>query len=113
MKKINIALIGYGYWGKRLCRYLKEEKGFNLKYVCTRNNDKIWADESIEAVVIATPIDTHYKIAKMALLMNKHVLCEKPLSLKVEEVLELKKIAEQKNLLLLVPYNLKLMSQSS
>ena len=106
MKKLNIAQIGYGYWGKRLHRYLKANKGFSLKYVCDVTSDlnKIWKDKSIQAVVIATPINTHYSLVKKALISNKNVLCEKPLALKTEEALELKRIAEQKNLLLLTEF---------
>ncbi len=114
MKKVNAALIGYGYWGKRFYRYLKSNKNFSFKYVYGRSlqdnkeftNDlnKIWNDKSIQAVVIATPIDTHYSIVKKALLCNKNVLCEKPLALKTKEVLELKRISERKNLLLLTEF---------
>ena len=112
--KIEIALIGYGYWGKRLYRYLKINKNFLVKYVYASSlknkkefiNDinKIWNDERIKAVVIATPIDTHYSLVKKALLHNKNVLCEKPLALKTKEVLELKRIAKQKKLLLLTEF---------
>ena len=114
MKKINIAQIGYGYWGQRLYRYLKSNKGFCLKYVCalslkedkefTSDINKIWEDNDIQAVVIATPIDTHYSLVKKALLCNKNVLCEKPLVLKTKEALELKRIAEQRKLLLLTEF---------
>lgn len=114
MKKINIAQIGYGYWGKRLYRYLKADKSFSLKYVCalnikeneefTTDINKIWEDKSINAVVIATPINTHYPLVKKALLCNKNVLCEKPLALKTQEVLELRRIAKRRRLLLLTEF---------
>ena len=114
MKKISIAQIGYGYWGQRLYRYFKNDGNFFLKYVYapslkkhkgfTNDIDKIWNDKDIKAVVIATPIDTHYSLVKEALLYNKNVLCEKPLALKTKEVLELKKIAERKNLVLLTEF---------
>ncbi|RLC39553.1 MAG: hypothetical protein DRH33_02535 [Candidatus Nealsonbacteria bacterium] len=114
MKKTSIAQIGYGYWGQRLYRYLKSNENFFLKYVCdlslkenkefTNDINKIWNDKDILAVVIATPIDTHYSLVKKALLCNKNVLCEKPLALKTKEVLELKRISEQKNLLLLTEF---------
>lgn len=115
MQKItNIALIGYGYWGQTLYRYIKSNEKFLLKYVfgCslqedkefTGNLNKIWEDQTIGAVIIATPIDTHYTIAKKALLCKKNVLCEKPLTLKTKEALELKRISEQNNLLLMTEY---------
>jgi predicted dehydrogenase len=114
MKKINVALIGYGYWGQRLYRYLKAHPGLNLKYVCAlslkeegefiNDIDKIWRDDDVRAVIIATPIDTHYQIAKKALLAHKHVLCEKPLVLRSKQALELKEIAEERRLLILTEF---------
>lgn len=114
MKKIDVALIGYGYWGQRLYRYLKSNENFFVKYVFgrslkedkefTSDINKIWEDKDIQAVVIATPIDTHYSVIKQALLYNKNVLCEKPLAQKTKEILELKAISEQKNLLLLTEF---------
>jgi len=114
MRKINTALIGYGYWGKRLYRYLKSSENFSVKYVFGRSLEqdkeftsdinKIWQDKDIQAVIIATPIDTHYSVVKEALLYNKNVLCEKPLAQKAEEILELKAISEQRNLLLLTEF---------
>jgi predicted dehydrogenase len=114
MKKINIAQIGYGYWGKKLYRYLSADKKLFLKYVCDfslQNNGKfinnlniILEDKNIKAVVIATPIDTHYELVKKVLLSGKSVLSEKPLVLKLKEALELEKIADKKKLLLLTEF---------
>lgn len=111
---INVALIGYGYWGSKLYCYLKENKNFNLKYVyalskkdCkefTEDINVIWKDKMVRAVVIATPIDTHYSIVKEALLHHKNVLSEKPLALKTGECLELKRLSAKLNLLLLTEY---------
>lgn len=111
---VNVALIGYGYWGSKLYRYLKENQNFNLKYVSalskkdcpefTKDLNIIWKDKSVKAVVIATPVDTHYSIVKEALLHHKHVLSEKPLALKTRECLELKRLSKKLNLLLLTEY---------
>ncbi len=111
---IEVALIGYGYWGKKLYSYIKNNSHFNLKYVYALNNkncseftgniNKIWDDKRINAVIIATPIDTHYFLVKKALLHGKNVLSEKPLALKTKECLELKKLAEKKNLSLITDY---------
>ena len=80
---INIALIGYGYWGSKLYHYLKENQNFNLKYVYAlskkdcpefiKDINLIWKDKSVKAVVIATPIETHYALVKEALLHHKNV----------------------------------------
>jgi predicted dehydrogenase len=104
MNKINIALIGYGYWGKVLHKYLDTSSRFNLKHVCDSKTslDTVWPD--VEAVVIATPIETHYPLVKEALLQGKHVLSEKPLTLSIKEGLELKKLAEDQGLVLVTEY---------
>ncbi len=101
MKKINIALIGCGYFGSILKRYIEANKNFSLKYTCDATSDlnEVWNDKSITAVVIAVPNEAHYSIAKQALIHNKNVLCEKPLTLKTEECKELKQIAKDKLLL--------------
>jgi len=103
---IGCALIGYGYWGSKLKRYLEENRNIYLKYMCNSkfNLDTVWQDDQISAVVLATPNDTHYQLTKTALLHNKHILSEKPLSLKTTECEELKEIAREKNLLILVEY---------
>lgn len=103
---IDCALIGCGYWGSKLKRYIEENQNFNLKYICNSKSDlnEVWNDKQITAVVVATRNDTHYPIVKSALLHGKNVLSEKPLTLKAEECEELKQIALDSNLLLLVEY---------
>jgi predicted dehydrogenase len=105
-KMINCALIGVGYWGSILKKYLEKDNRFSLKYACNSKFDlrKIWNDKTIDAVVVATPIDTHYTLVKSALLAGKHVLSEKPLALKAEQCLDLKHIAEKNGLVLQTEY---------
>ena len=107
----KIALIGYGYWGKRFLRYLEEQ--FDVAYICHRNADesgrftsnieKVFKSD-VETVVIATPIDTHYGIAKAALECGKHVLCEKPLSRSEFEIMDLMDIAQRSRLHLVTEF---------
>lgn len=106
MPKINTALIGIGYWGSKLKRYIEQNESFNLKYICNSKSDlnEVWNDKEITAVVVATRNDTHYSMAKSALLSGKNVLTEKPLALKTEECEELKQIALDHKRLLLVEY---------
>lgn len=101
---IKTALIGHGYWGSKLEKYIKANGYFNLIHVCDSKTDlnQVW--DNVEAVVIATPIDTHYQIVKQALLQGKHVLAEKPLALKTRECLELKRLSEQKGVVLATEY---------
>jgi len=106
VEMISCALIGCGYWGSKLKRYIEENTNFDLKYVCNSKSDlnEVWCDQQITAIIVATPNVTHYPIVKSALLHGKNVLSEKPLALKVEECEELKQIASDRNLMLLVEY---------
>tara|TARA_A100001011_G_C14319305_1_gene849652 strand:- start:678 stop:1586 length:909 start_codon:yes stop_codon:yes gene_type:complete len=98
-KKINIALIGFGYWGKKVFKYLKNRKDINIKYIYTRkkinikNNTQnlklIKDDITIKKVFLITPIDTHYKLAKF--FNNKILFIEKPLTLEYKNSLKILK----------------------
>lgn len=103
---IDCALIGCGYWGSKLKRYIEENQSFNLKYVCNSKSDlnEVWNDKQVTAVVVATPNETHYPIIKSALLHDKNVLSEKPLAFKTKECEELRQIALDRKRLLLVEY---------
>jgi predicted dehydrogenase len=59
------------------------------------------ADESLDAVVVATPVPTHYELAKLALEAGKHVFVEKPPAMKSAEIDELVSIAEERDLVLM------------
>lgn len=106
MKRVNIALIGCGYWGSKLQWYIEGNDLFNLVKVCNSksNLDEVYLDKTIRAVVVATPMAIHYEIVKAALLAGKRVLCEKPLTLKTSECEELREIAEERGHPLLVDY---------
>ena len=101
---MKIALIGCGYWGSKIQEYIPEF--FNLKYIADSefNKNIIWNDKEVEAVIIATPINTHYDLTKEALLHDKHVLVEKPITMNSKEARELVELANQKNLKLAVEY---------
>jgi len=118
---ITVAVIGYGYWGPNLARVWGQSKRANLKYVCDIKPDRlldaelscpqakvvadyheILNDPSVEAVNIATPIITHYQIAKDALLSGKHVLVEKPMTASSSQILELTELAHKQEKILMV-----------
>lgn len=120
---INIGIIGYGYWGKKLVRNFNHLEDCEVKTVCEIDERKhpafkkiypsiniitdlqaIWADETIDAVVIATPVDSHFSISKQALLYDKHVLVEKPLTNSFESAQELIYLAKKKGKLLMVDH---------
>lgn len=82
----------------------EKAKAFALK----NNVDKYYfsleemlSDENIDAVYIASPNAKHYEQAKMCLLADKHVICEKPMVVTFEQIEELYKLADSKNLILL------------
>lgn len=103
---ISCALIGCGYWGSKLQRYIMDNKTLDLRYVCNSesNLEEVWNDKQITAVIVATPNETHYSIVKAALEHNKHVLSEKPLALKTTECQELRRLALDTNQMLIVEY---------
>lgn len=105
---INVAIVGFGYWGPNLVRNFSSISGVRVgKVVDLRSErleivksnypttevstdiDSLWSDNSIDAVVIATPVFTHFPIAKKALLAGKHVLLEKPMTDTVDHAKEL------------------------
>ena len=120
---INVGIIGYGYWGPNLVRNFFGQKDCVLKSVADArpnrlellakaypsvqgvlNADGILNDPAIDAVVIATPVFTHFPLAQKALQNGKHVLLEKPMASSVQECNILIGLATQKNLLLMVDH---------
>ncbi len=114
-----VAIIGGGYWGKNLVRNF-----FNLnslKLVCDKNETilsdykeqykdlktclaltEVLSSDDIQGVVIATPAETHFNIARESLLAGKHVYVEKPLVLREEEGQELIELAHKRHRVLMV-----------
>ncbi|MDC1123357.1 Gfo/Idh/MocA family oxidoreductase [Nitrospinaceae bacterium] len=116
---INVALIGAGHWGKNLARVFYE-LGV-LKTICDSSEETLkrkstkypgitttssYADiltsPDIHAVVIATPAEQHYSLAKKSLLADKHVFVEKPLSMNAQEGEDLVQIAKRQEKVLFV-----------
>lgn len=104
MNNENAALIGYGRWGKIILPYIA--KFYPILRILNSKDDKniIWNDKNIKNVFICTNEETHYEIAKEALLHNKNVFIEKPISLKFSEAMELEILATQKKLNIVVDY---------
>jgi len=114
-----IAVIGSGYWGKNIVRNLHQLGA--LKLICDKNEttlaslkdqypnietcfalNDVLSREDIQGIVIATPAETHFTVAREAILSGKHVLVEKPLSLVEKDARELVKLAEKNQLILMV-----------
>ncbi|MGC9329969.1 MAG: Gfo/Idh/MocA family protein [Candidatus Hinthialibacter sp.] len=119
---LNIGIIGYGYWGPFLARNFNNHTQCRLKVISDLNEDRlekaqrqypqahiskdlapIYAEE-IDVVAIATPTITHYELAKEALLHNKHVWIEKPMTSTSAEARKLIDLAKQQGKLLLVDH---------
>ncbi|WP_426184835.1 Gfo/Idh/MocA family oxidoreductase [Microbacterium sp. TWP3-1-2b2] len=98
-EKLNVAVVGAGYWGPNLARNFRASAEWNLAAICdldieraqgvadgiggvpvTASLDEVLADPSIDAIAIATPARTHHPIALAALEAGKHVMVEKPLA---------------------------------
>jgi len=115
----NVAVVGAGYWGSNLIRVFHElgvlatvcdHDLAKLKYVQSQFPkvsvqqifDALLDDSSLHALVLATPAETHFTLAKMALIAGKDVFVEKPLALKPSEGEELVRIATESKRILMV-----------
>jgi predicted dehydrogenase len=123
MKEIKVGVIGCGYWGPNLIRNFNENYHTCLKYACdldterleriklrypsvipTRNYKDLLRDKELQLIAIATPVHTHYKLAKEALESGKHLLIEKPLAANVKEAEKIVNLSKKKNLILFVDH---------
>jgi predicted dehydrogenase len=118
---LNVAQLGVGYWGPNLLRNLVSNARCTVSLVAdlsesrrdyvrrlypairvTDNPEEVFADPRIEAVIIATPVHTHFDLAISSLNAGKHVLVEKPLARTVEEVDRIGSLARAGNLVAMV-----------
>jgi len=118
----KVCLIGGGYWGKNYIRLLLTlQKYFEFVAFVEKNTDiinnfklnypniEVYDDisyiiDKVECCIIATPVSTHYEIAKYCLNKNKHVMIEKPLTDNVNNSQELTDLANEKNKILMVNF---------
>ena len=120
---MKVGLIGYGYWGPNLLRNLHETDGVEITRCVDLRPDRrasaskrypglqvsddaeeIFRDPEISAVAIATPVSTHFELAKRALEASKHVLIEKPITRTTAEAEALIHLAQGKGLVLMVDH---------
>jgi predicted dehydrogenase len=120
---IKIAVIGYGYWGPNLVRNFASLEGARVSACCdlrpqrlaeaklrypdletTSSFEDVVGNPAIDAVVVATPVRTHYEFARKALEHGKHVLVEKPMAASVAEAESLLDLAAKRNLRLMVSH---------
>jgi predicted dehydrogenase len=120
-KNIEVGVVGCGYWGPNLVRNLRQAADCELKVLCdvnetrlnhlgriypevatTRRFEDLLEDDSLDAIVVATPVRFHYDMAKAALSAGKHVFIEKPIARTAEEAQELVSLADSHRLVLMV-----------
>jgi protoporphyrinogen oxidase/predicted dehydrogenase len=118
--RIRVGVVGLGYWGPNLARNFADSQRFEIGCLCdlrphtlealsrrfpgvqrTTRFEDVLSDGSIDAIAIATPVSTHYSLAKAALEAGKHVFVEKPLAAASDQVLELTALAEARGLVLM------------
>lgn len=120
MTDLRFGVIGWGYWGPKIARNLDSLPHATVNIVADMDETRLktvpshhpWArtttsiedvfNADIDGVIIATPVKTHYQLAKQALLCGKHVLVEKPLTADVEQAEELVLLARQLGRILMV-----------
>ncbi|NES30533.1 gfo/Idh/MocA family oxidoreductase [Micromonospora terminaliae] len=117
---IGVAVIGAGYWGPNLVRNFQGSPAFRLRWLCDLDRDRarrvlgdystvqvtddldtVLADETVQAVAIATPAGTHLPVALAALRAGRHVLVEKPLAATYDEGRQLVEEADRRGLTLM------------
>ena len=117
---MRLAAVGLGYWGPNLARNLDELDGAELAWICDRDEarlerfgsrfpdarkttryEDLLEDEALDALAIATPVVTHFELAREALLAGKHVFVEKPLALSSALGEQLVALAEERALVLM------------
>ena len=120
---IGIGVVGYGYWGPNLVRNFMQAEGARVTAVCDQapkrraqveslypavktygDVKELIADPKVDAVVIATPVSTHFELAMAALEAGKHVLVEKPITNTVEQAKKLVDEAAKRKLTLMVDH---------
>jgi predicted dehydrogenase len=118
--QVNFGLVGLGYWGPNHLRVLMEREDAQPRWLCdldrenlrnsarrcpsarsTTRIEELLRDPDLDAVIISTPISTHFELGMQALRAGKHVLIEKPLAARREEAEALAEVAHERDLALM------------
>lgn len=117
---VRLALVGLGYWGPNLLRAATDLEDVEVAVLCdtspealakqarrhpwvrvTQQVDDVLLDESVDAVLVATPVQTHYEIARSCLQAGKHVFVEKPIATTSADCRDLISLAIERDLILM------------
>ncbi|MBC7643836.1 MAG: Gfo/Idh/MocA family oxidoreductase [Thermoleophilia bacterium] len=120
-ERLNVGLVGLGYWGPNLARNIARSENANLAYLCDLSTDlhdqyrssfptskfttdfaDLLNDDSLDAVVLASPVPTHHQLGRMSIDAGKHTFIEKPLALNAADAKDLVDAAEAKDVKLMV-----------
>jgi predicted dehydrogenase len=120
---IRVGVIGYGYWGPNLVRNFMEAPDSTVVAVCDLRTERLaqlriryptihtvndpaalFNDPSLDAIIIATPVSSHFELAMAALGADKHVLVEKPLAANSEQSVQLIDEAARRQRVLMVDH---------
>jgi predicted dehydrogenase len=120
---VGVGIVGYGYWGPNLARNFANTDGAHVVAISDLDPERLalsrrghhnihtatdycelLADNRIEAIIIATPVESHYDLALRALRADKHVLVEKPLAQTSDQVQHLIDEAERRKRILMVDH---------
>jgi|TARA_R110000751_G_scaffold173695_2_gene280149 predicted dehydrogenase len=116
----KLGLVGCGYWGPNIVRNIQKTQNIDLEFVVDQDeavinklppvsfyqdlDSALVRHGNVDGVIIATPISTHFTIAKQILEAGKSVLIQKPMAMSVEECEELEEIAKSKGLTLMIAH---------
>jgi predicted dehydrogenase len=119
-KPLNVGVIGLGYWGPNLLRVLADDPAVEIAWICDRDPERlarfhrrhplaqtaahvapVLDDPRVDAVVLATPVCTHYDLAAASLSAGKHTFIEKPLAPSAAQADELIALADRSDRLLM------------
>jgi predicted dehydrogenase len=120
MRELRFGVLGWGYWGPKIARNLNSLPHASVTNVADTDAHRLaafavnqpWVQTTtqiedifhsdVDAIVIATPVSTHFQLAREAILHGKHVLVEKPLTASVSEAEELVALAREQQRVLMV-----------
>ncbi len=116
----RVAVVGLGYWGPNLVRVLVERSDVEVRWICDRDAsrlerltrrypgigtttslDDVLDDPLVDGVVLATPVHTHYELAKRCMQAGKHTFVEKPLAPSTAQATELIDYSTEQNVVLM------------